>query len=58
MTDLFATPIKSRKVRAGVWAYQYPNGNININGQMYVYYSMTEAIKRFRAKYPAKQSKN
>ena len=49
--DLFATPILARKVRNGVTAYKYPNGIININGQKFVFYSMTEAIKIWRSKH-------
>ena len=52
MICLFDSPIKSKKVRKGITAYQYKNGTININGIKYIDYSMTEAIKRFRAKYP------
>jgi len=48
MFDLFETPIRSKKVRNGVIAHQYRNGTININGQKYVMYSMTEAIRKFR----------
>ena len=32
MNDLFETPIRKRKVRNGIYAYQYRNGTINING--------------------------
>ena len=46
--DLFSTPIKSKKVRVGVYAYQYQNGTINIDGRTYIGYSMTEAIRLFR----------
>lgn len=46
--DLFATPIKSKKVRNGVIAYAYHNGVININGSKYMEYSMTDAIKLWR----------
>jgi hypothetical protein len=53
MVDLFDTPIKSKKVRNGVVAYQYRNGIININGQKYAMYSMTDAIKKFRKDFPA-----
>jgi len=52
MLDLFNTPIKSKKVRNGIIAYQYSNGVINIVGQQYVMYSMTEAIKKFRKNFP------
>ena len=48
--DLFITPIRKRKVRAGIYAYQYANGVININGQKYLEYSLTDAIKAWRSK--------
>ena len=51
--NLFESPIKQKKVRNGIFAYQYRNGVININGKKYVFYSMTEAIKKFRAEKPA-----
>lgn len=51
--DLFITPIRKRKVRAGIYAYQYANGVININGSKYLEYSLTEAIQIWR-----KQNKN
>lgn len=54
MIDLFNTPIQSKKVSSGVIAYKYRNGTININGQKYVLYSMTEAIQDYRRKFPAK----
>lgn len=50
--DLFATPVRARKVRKGIVAYQYENGVININGMKYVMYSMAEAISKFRKNYP------
>ena len=50
--DLFSTPIKSVKVRQGIFAHQYQNGVINIQGQKYLGYSMTEAISKFRKKFP------
>ena len=53
MIDLFDTPIKSKRVRKGITAYQYRNGIININGQKYGMYSMTEAIKKYRKDFPA-----
>lgn len=54
--DLFAAPIRSKKVRKGITAYQYHNGTINIAGTKYVLYSMTEAIRKFRKDFPAKKS--
>ena len=48
-SDLFETPVSSKRVRNDVTAHQYRNGVININGQKYVMYSMTEAIKAWRA---------
>ncbi len=50
MTDLFTTPIASKKVRNGVYAYKYPNGCINIEGTKYFMYSLTAAIKMWRHK--------
>jgi hypothetical protein len=50
MSDLFETPIASRKVRKDVTAYKYRNGCININGEKFFFYSMTEAIKIWRGK--------
>jgi hypothetical protein len=52
MIDLFDTPIKTKKVRNGIFAHQYRNGTININGTKYVCYSMTAAIKKYRKDYP------
>lgn len=51
MCDLFDTPITQKKVRKGVDANQYRNGTININGQKYIGYSMTEAIRMYRKKF-------
>lgn len=48
----FKTPILTKKVRDGVYAYKYHNGVINICGQKYIDYSMTEAISRWREKNP------
>lgn len=50
--DLFEMPIVSKKVRDGVWAHKYRNGVINIMGQKYSFYSMTDAIKLYRQKFP------
>jgi hypothetical protein len=47
-TDLFSSPIASRKVRKGIYAHKYANGTININGSKFLYYSMTDAIKAWR----------
>jgi|CryBogDrversion2_11_1035321.scaffolds.fasta_scaffold04764_2 hypothetical protein len=52
--DLFDTPIRSGKIRKGVYYHQYKNGVINIQGEKYVYYSIKEAIKRWRNKHPLK----
>tara|TARA_R110000868_G_scaffold78393_1_gene223759 strand:+ start:579 stop:737 length:159 start_codon:yes stop_codon:yes gene_type:complete len=46
--DLFETPIRARKVRNGIYAYQYRNGTINIAGIKYLEYSLTDAIKAYR----------
>lgn len=56
MYNLFEQPIKEKQVRKGVIAYKYPNGTININGQKYVMYSMTDAIAKYRKQFPKNKS--
>jgi hypothetical protein len=51
LPDLFATPLSRIKVRNGVYAYKYPNGCININGEKFLFYSVKEAIKIWRSKH-------
>jgi len=49
MNNIFLeSPVKAKKVRNGVIAYQFSNGCININQKKYFSYSMTEAIRLFR----------
>jgi len=48
MQDLFNNPIKTKKVRNGIFAYQYANGTININGTKFLCYSLSDAIKIWR----------
>jgi len=50
--DLFDKPIRSGKVRDGVYYHQYPNGVINIMGQKYVGYSIKDAVSLYRKKFP------
>ncbi len=50
--NLFETPIRSGKIRKGVWYHQYRNGNIHIMGELYVYYSIKDAVKKWRNKNP------
>lgn len=57
MCDLFDKPLKQKRVRKGVTAYLYRNGTININGEKYIGYSMTDAISLYRAKFPAYRKK-
>jgi hypothetical protein len=52
--DLFDTPIRSGKIRNGVYYHQYRNGVINIMGEKYLYYSIKEAVSRWRKKKPIK----
>lgn len=52
MPDLFETPIKKKMVRKNVYAYQYRNGVITIEGQKYVMYSMTDAIAKYKQDNP------
>lgn len=51
---LFSNPISRTKVREGIYAYKYPNGTICIEGEEYIFYSIKEAIKRWRSKNPLK----
>ena len=51
MIDLFSTPISAVKVRKGIYAFRYPNGCINIEGEKYFGYSIKEAIKLWRQKH-------
>ena len=53
--DLFESPIKSKKVRDGVWAHQYRNGCVNIDGKKYFGFSITGAIYQYRQKFPKYQ---
>ena len=44
----------TRKVRANVFAYKYSNGWIVIDGTRYLYYTLAEAIKKWRSSNPLK----
>ena len=48
MQDLFETQIRKRKVRNGIYAYQYRNGTIKIGGTKYLFYTISDAIKAWR----------
>jgi hypothetical protein len=50
---MFDSPLKIKKVRNGVFAYQYRTGVIRIDGQRYVGWSLTDAIKQYRKSFPA-----
>lgn len=52
--DLFSTPVSATKVRDGIFAYKYPNGCINIEGEKYFFYTIKGAIKLWRKKHPIK----
>jgi len=49
---LFDEPVRSVQVRNGVYAHQYRNGTINIEGTKYVMHSMSSAIREFRNNNP------
>ena len=55
LPDLFSTPISATKVRRGITAYKYSNGCINISGEKFFDYSVTEVIKIWRSKNPIKK---
>ena len=48
------TSLAKKKVRIGIYAYKYPNGCINIEGEKYFGYSMTKAISLWRKKNPSR----
>jgi hypothetical protein len=52
MQDLFSAPIRTKKVRNGIYAYQYNNGNVNIGGQLYSMYSLTDAVAKYKRDFP------
>ena len=53
--DLFDTPVRSGKIRNGVYYHQYRNGIINIMGEKFIGYSIKEAVKKWRKKFPLKK---
>lgn len=52
MNNLFDAPVKSKKVRKNITAHLYRTGIININGDKFSGYSLTQAIKIFRKNNP------
>jgi hypothetical protein len=52
MVGLNDVILKKKKVRNGIYAYVTTNG-INIDDQSYIFYSLTEAIAKFRKDFPA-----
>ena len=54
--SLFDNPLKSKKIRNGIWAHLYRNGVINIMGEKYQGYSMTDAIRTWRRKNKTKSN--
>lgn len=51
---LFSTPKSKTKVRNGIYAYRFSNGWIHIGNQKYLYYTLKEAIKKWRNDNPIK----
>jgi hypothetical protein len=50
---LNGTPIVAeKKVRKNVIAYKFRSGVVEINGMRYFFYSMTQAIKKWRKDNP------
>ena len=50
---LNGTPIVAeKKVRKNVTAYKFRSGVVEINGMRYFFYSMTQAIKKWRKDNP------
>lgn len=57
MNFLNSTPIAKVKVRNGIFAYKYRNGNVIIEGQEYIFYSISEAVKKWRSENPYNKRK-
>ena len=54
-TYLDGAPIVAqKKVRNGVTAYKFRSGVVEIQGMRYIFYSMTEAIAKWRRDNPIK----
>jgi hypothetical protein len=49
--------VSSRKVRNGLYAYRLQNGGVSIGKQLYIFYSLTEAISKYRRDYPKYKNK-
>lgn len=49
---MFENPIASGKVRKGIYWYKYANGCINIDGQQYHFYTIKEAVSKWRKNNP------
>lgn len=57
MNYLFENPTAKVKVRNGIFAYQYRNGNVIIEKMEYIDYSITEAISKWRSENPYNKRK-
>lgn len=44
--------VKTKKIRKDVMAYKFRSGVIEIKGERYFFYSMTDAIKKWRTENP------
>ena len=51
---LFESPIRTKVVRNGIVARQYINGTVNINGETYIGWSLSDAIAMYRKKFPVR----
>lgn len=52
------TVIKTKKFRNNSFAYVLSNGNIEIEGITYIFYSLTDAIRVHRRNYPIRKRNN
>ena len=57
MNYLNTKPVAQIKVRNGIFAYKYKNGNVIIEGQEYIFFSITEAVKKWRYENPLNKNK-
>jgi hypothetical protein len=48
-------PVRQRKVRKDLIAYQYANGCVVIGEMRYYLYSLSDAIRKYRQDYPIRR---
>jgi len=57
MDSLFSPIVAKRYIRKGVWAYKHRSGVIYIEEQRYFFYSLSDAIRKWRSQNKIKNSR-